>query len=159
MFLKTHHVNYVVSDLDVTIPFYRDVLGFKLVQDVMRENIPSYDAILGHPNVKLRVALFQLPNVDVFLELFQCFSPELVRQPVGYHYLGSSHIAYEVDDIDAEHQRIADLRFSFINQPIDVMRDGQFVARTAYLKDPDGIIIELFQCTPDATMIRSDKES
>jgi catechol 2,3-dioxygenase-like lactoylglutathione lyase family enzyme len=157
MFLGTHHINYVVSDLDKTIPFYRDVLGFKLVQDVMRENIPSYDEILGHPNVKLRVALFQLPNVDVFLELFQCFSPEMVRQPVGYHYLGSSHTAYEVDDIDAEYQRITQQGFSFINEPVDVMRDAKFVARTAYLKDPDGIVIELFQCSPDATMIKPER--
>ena len=158
MFLSTHHVNYVVSDLDKTIPFYRDLLGFKLVQDVIRENLPSYDEILGHPDVKLRVALFQLPGAAVFLELFQCFSPALVRQPVGYHYLGSSHIAYEVDDIDTEYQRITAAGFSFINEPVDVMRDGKFVARTAYFRDPDGIVIELFQCSPEATMIKPESD-
>jgi hypothetical protein len=37
------------------------------------------------------------------------------------------------------------------------MRDAKFVARTAYLKDPDGIVIELFQCSPDATMIKPER--
>ena len=65
--VKPHHVNYVVSDLDRSIAFYRDALGFKLIQDSLREDLPSYDTLMGVKGVRLRVALFELPCTDILL--------------------------------------------------------------------------------------------
>ena len=48
MFESLHHISYTVSDLDRTIPFYRDVLGFRFIHDVERSGLPAYDTLMGH---------------------------------------------------------------------------------------------------------------
>ena len=48
-----HHHGFTVSDLDRSIPFYRDVLGLELVRVSERRNLPSYDQIIGHDNIVL----------------------------------------------------------------------------------------------------------
>ena len=58
---RISHHTFTVSDLDKSIPFYRDLLGFRLTQDKMRENVPSYDKVMGFKDVKVRVALFMDP--------------------------------------------------------------------------------------------------
>lgn len=143
--LRPHHVNYVVSDLDRSIPFYRDVLGFKLIQDAMRENLPSYDVLMGVEGVRLRVALFELPNTEILLELFQFFHPAPITQRVTFHAIGSSHIALEIRDIDTLYAAIIRSGGRTIAPPNDICRDGLLLARAMYTLDPDGILLEMFE--------------
>ena len=143
--IKPHHVNYVVSDLDQTIPFYRDVLGFKLIQDSLRENLPSYDTLMGVQGVRLRVALFDLPGTDILLELFQFFHPQPIVQRVSFHGIGSSHIALEIRDLDALFAKIVSHGGKTLSAPTDIYREGQLIARAMYTLDPDGIVLEMFE--------------
>ena len=143
--LRPHHVNYVVSDLDRSIPFYRDLLGFNLIQDAMRENLPSYDAIFGRAGIRVRVALFELPDTKLLLELFQFFHPEPIRREVTYHAIGSSHTAFEVCGLDEFCGRLVACGEKFLSAPVDIVREGRLLARAVYLLDPDGIVIELLE--------------
>jgi catechol 2,3-dioxygenase-like lactoylglutathione lyase family enzyme len=145
MLHRPHHVNYVVSDLDRSIPYYRDTLDLKLIQDAMRENLPSYDRLMAEEGVRLRVALFQLPNSPLLLELFQFFHPETIRQQVGYHGLGSSHLAYEVQDLAALHRRLLEGGHRVISPPTDIVRDEKLLGSGMYALDPDGIVLEMFE--------------
>ena len=57
---------------------------------------------------------------------------------------GYGHIAFSVDDLDAEHAKIKDLGF----KPRDIVefeRDGKLFARFFFVKDPDGYDIEVLQ--------------
>ena len=47
--------------------------------------------------------------------------------------------------MDAEYARIQQLGYRFRSSPVDVWRDGKFIARGCYLLDPDGTVIELFE--------------
>lgn len=156
--IKPHHTNYCVSDLDRSIKFYRDGLGFELVQDVMRENIESYDVIFNHPGMKIRVALFQMPNLEMFIELFEMINPRREEREQHFRFVGSSHVAYQVEDIDAFYTHITGMGYTFLNPPVKVIRDGQTIAKGAYLEDPDGLIIEIFECAPEDHMVMPDKE-
>ena len=155
--LRPHHTNYCVSNIDESIKFNRDGLGFELVQDAVRENIESYDVIFNHPGMKLRVALFQLPNLEMFLELFEMINPRREEREQHFRFVGSPHVAYQVEDIDALHEHMTGLGYKFLNPPVKVIRDGITIARGAYLLDPDGIIVELFELAPEDQMVMPGK--
>lgn len=145
MIHKPHHVNYVVSDLDRSIAFYREILGFTLIQDSLRENLPSYDALMGVKGVRLRVALFEMPNSEILLELFQFFHPAAIVQKVTFHAIGSSHLALEIRGLDELYAKIVAGGSHTVAPPVDIFRDGLLMARGMYALDPDGIVIEMFE--------------
>ena len=47
-----HHHSFTVSNADRSIGFYRDLLGLQLIQDVVREDLESYDRIVGFQNAR-----------------------------------------------------------------------------------------------------------
>lgn len=57
---------------------------------------------------------------------------------------GYGHLAFVVDDLDAEHQRVIGAGFT----PRDIVEfknDGELVARFFFISDPDGYQIEVIQ--------------
>lgn len=140
-----HHHGFTVSDIDRSIRFYSEALGLEVVRVSERRDLPSYDTILGYKNVHLRVVLLSHPVNDFILELFQYINPPAAKRELSNYYIGSSHVAFQVDDINEQYNRLKLLGYSSINPPIDVVRSGQTVARAMYALDPDGISVELFQ--------------
>jgi lactoylglutathione lyase len=60
------------------------------------------------------------------------------------HGDGYGHVAFAVDDLDAEHRRFKQLG----RQPADIKafhRDGALMARFFFVQDPDGYKIEVLQ--------------
>lgn len=143
--IKCHHHGFTVSDLDRAVTFYRDVLGLELVRISERRNLPAYDQILGHPNVAIDVAILQHPANDFILEFVEYRQPKGQKRVLDNPYVGASHLAFEVDDVDDMYTALQKAGCSAINPPVDVERDGTVVARAMYGLDPDGISIELFQ--------------
>jgi catechol 2,3-dioxygenase-like lactoylglutathione lyase family enzyme len=145
MIVKSHHHGFTVSDLETSLRFYRDALGLELLRVNERSNLPSYDRILGFPDVKLKVALLRHPANEFLLELFQYVNPPAMKRPTENYYVGASHVAFEVDDVDAAYSALRNAGHGAISPPTDVVRDGRTVARALYALDPDGISVELFQ--------------
>jgi lactoylglutathione lyase len=57
---------------------------------------------------------------------------------------GYGHIAFAVDDLDAEHRRFESL--GLMPNPIkEFMRDGALLAKFFFVQDPDGYKIEVIQ--------------
>ena len=142
---KVHHHGFTVRDVDRSVEFYRDVLGLELVRISERANLPSYDAILGYPGVKLRIAILRHPVNEFLLELVQYVHPPGQVRSQENRFVGAAHVAFEVDDVDAMYERLTQAGGEAINPPTDVIRDGRRVARAMYALDPDGISIEMFQ--------------
>ena len=140
-----HHHGFTVSDLDRSVAFYRDLLGMELVRISERKDLPSYDRILGYDEAHLKIAILRHPVNEFILELVQYVHPAVEARPQENRYLGASHVAFEVDDVDAIHAQLKKAGFGSINPPTDVDRDGVVVARAMYALDPDGISIEMFQ--------------
>ena len=93
----------------------------------------------------LKVAILQHPVGDFILELVEYENPPGQKRALDNPFVGSSHLAFEVEDIDAAHAALLAAGYGAINPPVDVERDGAVVARAMYGLDPDGISIELFQ--------------
>lgn len=57
---------------------------------------------------------------------------------------GYGHIAFCVDDLDAEHKRFTDLGLE-PRKIVEFERDGSLLARFFFVADPDGYQIEILQ--------------
>ncbi|MFC3630036.1 VOC family protein [Paracoccus angustae] len=55
---------------------------------------------------------------------------------------GYGHVAFTVDDVDAEHARIADLGYA-PRKLVDFAPGGEVIARFFFIADPDGYQIEV----------------
>lgn len=139
MIVGMHHVAIGVQDFDKGLEFYRDLLGFEVVQksNFDRDN-PLADRAIGLPKVAARMAMLKAPNA--FIELWQYTNPQPTDrrgQPCDYGYV---HFALQVDGIEAEYQRLKAGGMTFVGEPVDFG-----VASAIYGRDPFGNVIELYE--------------
>jgi catechol 2,3-dioxygenase-like lactoylglutathione lyase family enzyme len=139
-----HHTSFTVADLDRSVEFFRDRLGLELVY--VREVRQDYFAeIVGHPGCVVRAAMLKIPGSGHHVELFQYLTP------VGESHLprpcdpGSCHLALLVDDLPALYAVLAGEGIEFVSAPVAITVGPNAGGYGLYLRDPNGILIELFQ--------------
>jgi len=141
--IATNHTSFTVSDIDRTLAFFREALGFEVTSKGPRS--PSLiQAITGVEGAEVLIAYVRGPGHSI--ELIQYIKPETrssVRpQPCD---TGFSHIAYDVDDIDAAIQAARDHSVEPIGPVVAIDQGPNRGSRVAYLRDPDGITIEFIE--------------
>lgn len=146
--IGTHHTSYTVSDLSRTLAFYRDLLGFEVVRERPSITATYFRQIVGFPDGVVRDALLRIPGSTHYLELFEYMQPRGVRQDLTPNNPGSSHIAYFVDDLRGMYERLKQAGAEFVSEPIYLDEGPNTGGWAVYMKDPDGIILELFQPPP-----------
>ena len=104
MIRAIHHTAISTGDIERSLGFYRDLLGFREVDRFgWRRGSAAMDAITGLTDSESKVALLRLDNA--FLELFEYSSPQPApgdpHRPVCDH--GITHLCLEVTDVDAEY--------------------------------------------------------
>ena len=141
--IATNHTSFTVSDIDRSLAFFRDALGFEVTSKGPRS--PSLiQAITGVEGAEVLIAYVRGPGHSI--ELIEYIKPETrssVRpQPCD---TGFSHIAYDVDDIDAAIQAARDHSVEPIGPVVAIDQGPNSGSRVAYLRDPDGITIEFIE--------------
>jgi glyoxylase I family protein len=139
MIVGLHHVAIGVSDFDKALKFYTEALGFEIVQQDDLENNSAANQAIGLDAIKAKMAMLKAPNA--FIELWQYSHPEpedLRSRPCDYGY---PHIALQVDDIQAEYDRLKTHGMEFVGK---VVHFGD-QASAIYGRDPCGNIIELYE--------------
>lgn len=154
---EIHHVAVAVSDMEQSIAFYRDILGFRKTLDMALDS-PSLNRLLRmRPGTTGRSVILQqgLSTVGE-VELVQ-FSPAPTpptpaKGPGG---LGAFVLSFEVRDeeLDAVYQRLLKKGVACYSEPQDVELPGYGAMRAVIFEDPDGQMIELIQL-PSAEEIR-----
>jgi catechol 2,3-dioxygenase-like lactoylglutathione lyase family enzyme len=141
-----HHTGYTVDDLERSLGFYRDLLGMEVV--ARQEKRGGYLAeIVGHPDAHVRMAHLRAPGSAHILELFEYVSPAGARgrrrEPCD---TGTAHLCFAVHDLRSLYD---DLRAagvdSFVTGPVEVDTGVNAGGLALYLRDPDGMPVELFQ--------------
>jgi catechol 2,3-dioxygenase-like lactoylglutathione lyase family enzyme len=141
-----HHTSFTVADLDRSVTFLRDGLGLELLST--REIRADYfGRIVGLPGCVVRAALLRLPGGH-HLELFQYLTPP--GQPCQPRPCdpGSAHLCLVVEDLAGLHRQLAGQGVSFVSEPVPVTAGPNRGGYGLYLRDPNGILIELFQPPP-----------
>lgn len=139
-----HHFKLSVMDMERSLHFYRDLLGMKVQYDAERANIPSYDTIIGYPDVKIRIAGVLDPH-GMMICLMQYRHPPMRPRSQENYQQGAAGIAIEVEDIDADYARLTAAGVSSRSKPVVIVREGKPVAKACYMHDPDGVTVELYQ--------------
>lgn len=140
-----HHTCYTVSDLDRAVDFYRDVLGCEVLAE--QEKQGGYlAAIVGYGDAHVRMAHLRVPGGEHVIELFQYLAPAGERANVAPPNVGASHLCFLVDDLPGLYERLRSQGVdSFVSPPVEVDTGVNRGGWALYLKDPDGITVELFQ--------------
>ena len=136
------HVGVCVSDLERSLAFYRDTLGFREVRrlDVSGDET---ETLLGLQDVDLQAVFLELDGIT--LELLHYVSPGVrgAGEPRPMNALGLTHLSLRVPDLEAALQKLDSagvriLRTTRVQNP-DLGAEAVFVA------DPDGTRVELVQ--------------
>jgi catechol 2,3-dioxygenase-like lactoylglutathione lyase family enzyme len=140
-----HHTGFTVADLERSVVFYRDLLGCDLI--ATQEKRGGYlAAIVGYPDAHVRMAHLRAPGSVHVIELFQYLSPDSERHPLEPRNVGSSHLCFIVEDLDETYERLCAAGVdSFVSPPVVVDTGVNAGGCALYLRDPDGIAVELFQ--------------
>jgi catechol 2,3-dioxygenase-like lactoylglutathione lyase family enzyme len=133
-----HHVGLCVSDLDTSAAFYRDLLGFEVVDDRLYHG-SQYDRMMDTEGATGRMVMLQLGLARV--ELFEfSFPATYVDHEPRVWDRGITHLCLEVSDVHGLYARLSAAGVRFHCSPLD----GPFVT-AAYCRDPEGNIVELLQ--------------
>jgi catechol 2,3-dioxygenase-like lactoylglutathione lyase family enzyme len=144
---RIHHTGLTVRDLDRSVAFYCDLLGCSVVFE--QEKTGGYLAdIVGYPGASVRMAHLRAPSGDLVIELFQFLEPPVLDSDLEPARLGNAHLCFLVPDLEATFARLDSAEVAFISAPIDVDTGANAGGRGIYLRDPDGITLELFQPAP-----------
>ncbi len=135
-----HHVSYTVSDIDRSVRFYSEGLGFDVLDDRrVSGEFPS--RVTGFEATSLRIV--HLRGHGQGLELIQYESPVGAKQAVRTCDVGSSHLCYVVGDIDRAIEHLESYGARFLSPPQEVEGGPNAGNRCVYFLDPDGIPMEL----------------
>jgi lactoylglutathione lyase len=141
------HVGLQVADLDRSIAYYRDVIGLRLLERLRRDD--AYLRIVtGYPDVTLDVAVLAEPASGALLELLQYLGVPGTPVDPATANSGTAHVCFQVDDVDAIWARAAAAGHGSVNPPVTPTAGRWTGGRSVYLKDPDGIRVELVQRGP-----------
>jgi catechol 2,3-dioxygenase-like lactoylglutathione lyase family enzyme len=138
------HTGLTVRDLDRSLAFYRDTLGMETVFEQEKEG-GYLAAIVGYPGAHVRMAHLAFPGDRHRLELFQYLEPEPRGEPGEPRDVGITHVCLLVDDIAALHARLRAGGIAFYSDPVVVDTGANAGGIGVYVRDPDGITLELFQ--------------
>ena len=144
MIRGVHHVAVATGDLDRLVRFYQEAFGFEPAsRSGWEPGNALIDGIVGLPGSAARTATLRAGNV--YLELFQYVVPAGTPgdpdRPVSDH--GYTHFCVDVQDIDAEYERLTALGMRFHCPPPPASQLGRGAIRATYGRDPDGNVIEL----------------
>ncbi len=128
------HLCVGVSDMDRSLAFYRDLLGFDVVFDVELEG-PSLEAVTGTTGAKGRMVGGLVGGVVVEL-----LALGVTGAATPGPHLGYTNMSFSVEDLDGTHRRLVDLGYQPAQAPVDVGGVRMF-----FVLDPDGTPIELIE--------------
>ena len=142
------HINLVVSDLERSVRFYTELLGFKEVRRAHLEG-QWIESIIGLKDVRANVVYMVAPEGEPRLELLCYESPcgEMIPAHSRANTTGLRHIAFRVKNIETAVKRLQQAQVQIVGKTVAVPSTaithdaGKKVL--CYFLDPDGILLEL----------------
>ena len=134
------HIGICTSNLEHSLCFYTEALGFSLVRSIDELGAP-FDTLLALPGARFKAHQVQLGEVT--LELLGFSNTDILgpAEPRPMNQLGITHLTLAVDDVEAALERVGKFggkvhRETRVDSPF-----GPIV----FCSDPDGVRIEVMQ--------------
>ncbi len=141
MIKGVHHAGVGVRDMEVSLRFYRDLLGLEVTGDAEVEG-PLVGEIVGMTeDTKVRIVHLKCCEGQE-LELFQYMKPGTSTFPQDFRQCdgGVIHVALVVDNLTELYDKLKKAGVKSNSKPYNL--GGNLCV---YMRDPDGITVELMQ--------------
>ena len=135
------HFGICVSDVERSVRFYCEGLGFERAESVPVG--PEYSPLVELPDISVTAQFLRRGPTTVELLCFEHPAPVGSRERRPVNQFGLTHLAFNVHDVDATAARLAGLGGSLIGTSrvtIDALGNR---IELIQLTDPDGVRIEL----------------
>jgi catechol 2,3-dioxygenase-like lactoylglutathione lyase family enzyme len=141
---KVDHTGITVSSLKDAIAFWVDVLGFQHLYTWEFETTPFIENLLGVDGAEISLAMVEGYGHRVELIEYQAPPNRETMKPRSCD-VGSVHIGFYVDDMDAALARVSQAQWWPVAEPQTVRGGDRDGMRLIYVRGPDGITIEFMQ--------------
>jgi catechol 2,3-dioxygenase-like lactoylglutathione lyase family enzyme len=135
------HFGICVSDLERSLRFYCDALGFEKAESHAIGS--EFAQLMDLPDVAVTSQFIRRGSTAIELLAFSEPLPvgSAERRPV--HQLGLTHLSFRVHDVDAVAARVVERGGSVVESSRTVIDFGGTPFQFVYCTDPDGVRVEL----------------
>lgn len=143
------HIAVGVRDMDKSLAFYRDLLGFEVVRDEIQETKGSVLPALykdSHEQRRVTSLYWKRGRDEAFLVLSEHSDKPVTGEPIKLDQIGIHHFAFWVEDLPGVYEELKSKGAEFVVAPTKVA-NGTF--NSAFLCDPDGILVQLDELVDD----------
>ncbi len=137
---------HIVRDLDVSLEFYRDVLGLEVGVVTEFAANPAIQAMGDTPGAESRIATLVVPGLELGIELIEYRGIERKSQRPHFVDPGAANIAFRVRDLDGLFPDVAQFPGVEIltagGEPVTIETPNGTM-HAVFLQDPDGFVVEL----------------
>ena len=143
--IAADHTGITVSNLERSLAFWRDVLGFELSHAAHQTGELAKE-ITGVTGSEIKLAVLKTPGGHK-IELLEYLAPDDRKQRNDLQPcdLGHVHVALAVDDLDAILEKMSASGWKVAGKPQMLTTGPNAGKRVVYVRDPDGTTIELMQ--------------
>jgi catechol 2,3-dioxygenase-like lactoylglutathione lyase family enzyme len=139
-----HHVGLTVRDIEVSLAFYRDVLGGTVTSSGTGSG-PGISAAVRVPDARMRYAFLDFGPTQ--LELLSYDNERRTEYDLQIKDVGAPHVCFHVDDIAATYAELERAGVRFWSEPFVIETGEHQGCAFVYFSDPDGLPLELYQCS------------
>ncbi|MEP6777233.1 MAG: VOC family protein [Chthoniobacterales bacterium] len=145
--IATDHTGFTVSNIERSLAFWQDVLGFELSHRAHHTGDLAGE-VTGVPGAEISIAVLKAPGHRI--ELLEYHSPsDRKHADLRPCDVGAVHVALSVDNLDLVLSTIAASGWRAVGQPQTLTTGPNAGRRIVYVRDPDGTTIEFMQPPPD----------
>lgn len=144
--LRVSHLGICVSDMQRSLCFYRDQLGFAPVSTLEVAGEPS-DTLLGLEGVDLEAAYLELDGVCIELLYFAHPEAGAASHDAPINRLGLTHLSLRVEDLPATVEGLARAGVDIVEA--SRISNPELGSHAVFVRDPDGLRIELYEAPGD----------
>lgn len=147
---RVGHTGITVANLERSLAFWVGALGFELEFHIDVTG-PLAEVVTGVPGAHIDLAMVRGGGHSI--ELLHYVTPD-DRQTFRPRScdVGSWHIAFLVDDLDAILAAMSEHGFAPLSSPVEIAMGPRAGGKAVYTRDPDGTTIELIQPPPNASV-------
>jgi catechol 2,3-dioxygenase-like lactoylglutathione lyase family enzyme len=137
-----HHVGLTVSDMKRSFEWYSRMFGV-VPGPVNHGSGPDLERGVGVEGATLTFSMIDIGNVN--LEFLEYSHPDGKPFDTRNCDIGATHVCFRVDDMESAYSTLVERGAVFSGPPV-TLTDGPLAgSRWAYLRDPDGIQLEIWQ--------------
>ena len=143
--VATDHSGITVSNLESSLVFWRDVLGFEFSHSAHQKGEMA-EQVTGVKGAEIKLAVVKTPGGHK-IELLEYLAPSNREKNVDLRPcdVGHVHVALTVQNLEPLLQKIAASGWKTTGKPQTLTKGPNAGKRVIYVRDPEGTTIEFME--------------